>query len=138
MPASPQGYSRWSGLCRNIGSGETDAMNRIAAVIRGINEDYPDVRFHIFSGNAEAVMERLDKGMLDFGVLRARFPSRFCPLSFPPFAFQPQTKTFEIPGARVGAGTLPPRFSIFPAILAACFPAILAACRQILLGASAL
>ena len=52
-----------------IGSGETDAMNRIAAVIREIRMDYPDVHFHIFSGNAEAVMERLDKGMLDFGVL---------------------------------------------------------------------
>ena len=52
-----------------IGSGETDVMNRIAEVIHGINNDYPDVRFHIFSGNAEAVMERLDKGMLDFGVL---------------------------------------------------------------------
>ena len=52
-----------------IGSGETDAMNRIAAVIREINRDYPDVHFHIYSGNAEDVMDRLDKGMLDFGIL---------------------------------------------------------------------
>ena len=52
-----------------IGSGETDAMNRIAAVIREIGRDYPDVHFHIYSGNAEDVMDRLDKGMLDFGIL---------------------------------------------------------------------
>ena len=52
-----------------IGSGETDAMTRIAAVIREIRRDYPDVRFHIYSGNAEDVMDRLDKGMLDFGIL---------------------------------------------------------------------
>ena len=52
-----------------IGSGETDAMNRIAAVIREIRRDYPDVRFHIYSGNAEDIMDRLDKGMLDFGIL---------------------------------------------------------------------
>ena len=52
-----------------IGSGETDAMNRIAAVIREISRDYPDVHFHIYSGNAEDVMDRLDKGMLDFGIL---------------------------------------------------------------------
>ena len=52
-----------------IGSGETDAMNRIAAVIREIRMDYPDVHFHIYSGNAEDVMDRLDKGMLDFGIL---------------------------------------------------------------------
>jgi len=52
-----------------IGSGETDAMNRIAAIIREIDRDYPDVHFHIYSGNAEDVMDRLDKGMLDFGIL---------------------------------------------------------------------
>ena len=52
-----------------IGGGETEAMRQIARVIRELREDYPEIRFHIFSGNAEDVMERLDKGMLDFGVL---------------------------------------------------------------------
>ena len=52
-----------------IGGGETEAMRQIARVIRELQEDYPEIRFHIFSGNAEDVMERLDKGTLDFGVL---------------------------------------------------------------------
>ncbi len=52
-----------------IGCGETDAMKLIAEVIRDIHEEYPEIRFHLFSGNAEDVTERLDKGTLDFGVL---------------------------------------------------------------------
>ena len=44
-------------------------MRRIARVIREIQSEYPGIRFHLYSGNAEDVMERLDKGMLDFGVL---------------------------------------------------------------------
>ncbi|MBE6374572.1 MAG: LysR family transcriptional regulator, partial [Lentisphaerae bacterium] len=31
--------------------------------------DHPQVRFHLHSGNAEDVMERLDHGILDFGIL---------------------------------------------------------------------
>ena len=30
---------------------------------------YPDIRFHLYSGNAEDVIEKLDKGLLDFGIL---------------------------------------------------------------------
>ncbi len=53
----------------HVGGGETEAMRRIARVIREIQSEYPGIRFHLYSGNAEDVMERLDKGMLDFGVL---------------------------------------------------------------------
>jgi DNA-binding transcriptional LysR family regulator len=52
-----------------IGGGETDVMRLIAKAIRKLQADYPDIHFHIFSGNAEDVTERLDKGLLDFGVL---------------------------------------------------------------------
>lgn len=52
-----------------IGGGETEAMRRIARLVREVREKYPEVRFHFFSGNAEDVIERLDKGLLDFGVL---------------------------------------------------------------------
>lgn len=52
-----------------IGGGETEAMRQIARLTREIRRDYPEVRFHIFSGNAEDVTERLDKGILDFGLL---------------------------------------------------------------------
>ena len=52
-----------------IGGGESDCMKYIAEIIKEIQTDYPDIKFHIHSGNAEDVTERLDKGLLDFGVL---------------------------------------------------------------------
>ena len=52
-----------------IGCGETDSMKYIAEIIKDIQKDYPDIKFHIYSGNAEDVTEKLDKGLLDFGLL---------------------------------------------------------------------
>ena len=52
-----------------IGGGETDAMNQIAAVCREIQLTHPGIHYHLHSGNAQDVTERLDKGLLDFGVL---------------------------------------------------------------------
>jgi DNA-binding transcriptional LysR family regulator len=52
-----------------IGGGESEAMSLLAEVIRDVRERHPGVRFHLYSGSAEEVMERLDRGTLDFGVL---------------------------------------------------------------------
>ena len=52
-----------------IGGGETRAMHEIADIIKELREIYPDIHFHLYSGNAADVTERLDKGLLDFGVL---------------------------------------------------------------------
>ena len=52
-----------------IGGGETDAMRLIARASEKFQKRYPNVRYHLFSGNADDVTERLDKGLLDFGVL---------------------------------------------------------------------
>lgn len=52
-----------------IGAGETDVMRLIARAAKEVQKDYPDIHYHIFSGNAETVMERLDKGLIDFGLL---------------------------------------------------------------------
>lgn len=52
-----------------IGGGETDAMRLIAKTVKKLQEDCPQIRYHLFSGNADDVTERLDKGLLDFGVL---------------------------------------------------------------------
>jgi len=52
-----------------IGCGETDAMRLVARVVKNMREDYPHIRYQFFSGNAEDVIERLDKGLLDFGIL---------------------------------------------------------------------
>lgn len=53
----------------SIGAGETVAMRGIAQIIRQIQMQWPAIRCHIFSGNAEDVIGRLDSGLLDFGVL---------------------------------------------------------------------
>lgn len=54
-----------------IGAGETDAIRLIAKAARNLQDRYPQVCFHILSGNAEFVMERLDKGLIDFGLIFA-------------------------------------------------------------------
>lgn len=52
-----------------IGAGETDAMRLLAQTAKHLQGTYPQIRYHLFSGNAEDVSERLDKGLLDFGIL---------------------------------------------------------------------
>ena len=52
-----------------IGGGESDAMKYVANTIKETQSEYPDIKFHIYSGNAEDVIEKLDKGLLDFGIL---------------------------------------------------------------------
>lgn len=51
-----------------IGSGETFALKQITDLMAQIREEYPGIHFQIYSGNAEEVAERLEKGLLDFGV----------------------------------------------------------------------
>lgn len=52
-----------------IGGGETDAMRQIARVVKDLQLRYPNIRYHLFSGNEDDVTDRLDKGLLDFGIL---------------------------------------------------------------------
>ncbi len=52
-----------------IGCGESEAVSLLAEIISTFRSDHPQVRFHLHSGNAEDVMERLDRGILDFGIL---------------------------------------------------------------------
>lgn len=52
----------------HIGAGESHAFRTLARSIHNLGEEYPDVRFNLYSGNAEDLMERLDKGLLDFGL----------------------------------------------------------------------
>ncbi|XRG79358.1 LysR family transcriptional regulator [Rossellomorea sp. GAMAL-10_SWC] len=52
-----------------IGSGETEAMKQIARVVKNIQLSYSSIRYHLYSGNEDDVTERLDKGLLDFGIL---------------------------------------------------------------------
>lgn len=52
-----------------IGGGETDAMKHIARVVKDLQLSYPNIRYHLYSGNEDDVTERLEKGLLDFGIL---------------------------------------------------------------------
>lgn len=52
-----------------IGGGETDAIRLIAKTAQHLQRKYPNIKYHIFSGNTDDVTERLDKGLLDFGIL---------------------------------------------------------------------
>ena len=52
-----------------IGTGETDGVRQIVGAAKQLRERYPGIHFHIVSGDAVGVCERLDKGLLDFGVL---------------------------------------------------------------------
>ncbi len=52
-----------------IGSGETDAIKLVAQIACELRTKYPGIHYHLYSGNSEDVTERLDKGLLDFGIL---------------------------------------------------------------------
>ena len=52
-----------------IGCGETDAMRIIARITKELQLEYPHVKVHLFSGNADDITENLDKGLLDFCIL---------------------------------------------------------------------
>jgi len=51
-----------------IGCGETDIIRGIADVIKEVRENYPGIVFHMYSGIFEDVTEKIDNGLLDFGV----------------------------------------------------------------------
>ena len=52
-----------------IGGGETQAVRQIAELINRLRDEFPGIHYHLHSGNAEDVTERLDKGLLDFGII---------------------------------------------------------------------
>lgn len=52
-----------------IGCGETRSMTFLSQHIREFRELHPQVRFRIHSANADDVKERMEKGLLDMGLL---------------------------------------------------------------------
>ncbi len=53
----------------HIGCGETEAISFLAQAAWDLQKKHPLIHYHIYSGDAERVMERLDKGLIDFGLL---------------------------------------------------------------------
>ena len=52
-----------------IGTAETKAIDLIAKIIKEMQNDYPNIIYHIHSGNYGDITEKLDNGLIDFGVL---------------------------------------------------------------------
>lgn len=53
----------------HLGCAESDGVTLLAKVAKQLQEEYKKLHFHLYSGNAETVCERLDKGLLDFAVV---------------------------------------------------------------------
>ena len=53
----------------HIGCGETEGISFLAQAAWNLQQEHPLVHYHIYSGDAERVMERLDKGLIDFGII---------------------------------------------------------------------
>ena len=67
-----------------IGAGETDGVRLLARAARQLQKDYPDIRYHISSGDTTDVLENLDKGLIDFGlVFGTADTSKYDYLTFP-------------------------------------------------------
>ena len=53
----------------SIGCGETGSMHELSRQMREFRERYPLVQFEVFSAIADDIKERLDRGVLDLGLL---------------------------------------------------------------------
>lgn len=54
----------------SIGSGALKSLGILAEIMLGFHSRYPYVRFELYSNNAEHIKMRLDKRLLDFGLLQ--------------------------------------------------------------------
>ena len=67
-----------------LGLAESCQIRTLARAIREFRKRYPDLRYHITSGDTEQVTEKLDKGLLDFSVLAEEpDPAKYDCLVFP-------------------------------------------------------
>lgn len=52
-----------------IGSGEMDAVRILPDIMRTFSEKYPNVKFELYSNDTDHIKERLERGLLDLGIL---------------------------------------------------------------------
>lgn len=53
----------------SVGSGELLAFSYLAEIISAFQKEYPLVNFDIYSGNADSIKYRIEKGLIDIGLL---------------------------------------------------------------------
>ncbi len=67
-----------------IGAGESINFGLIMQVAKEIRQSYPEVHFHIISGDGKTTLKRLDMGLIDFGYVYGSLdPSRYVHLPLP-------------------------------------------------------
>lgn len=59
-----------------IGAAETHSLDIVATVIKKMTDQYPEIRIHIRSGNADDILEHLNKGVYDLGITIGDFDNR--------------------------------------------------------------
>lgn len=59
-----------------IGAAETHSLDIVATVIKKMTDQYPEIRIHIRSGNADDILEHLNKGIYDLGITIGDFDNR--------------------------------------------------------------
>lgn len=52
-----------------IGAGESDINRLLGQAARQLQQTWPKIHYHISSGNAVYVLEQLDRGLIDFGLV---------------------------------------------------------------------
>lgn len=52
-----------------VGAGETDAVRILARILQNMQKEHPGITFHNISGDSIDVIDKLNKGLIDFGVL---------------------------------------------------------------------
>ncbi len=67
-----------------LGLAESCLIRYVAASIRRLKENYPNLKYHITSGDTEQVADKLQKGLLDFVVLAEEpDPRKYDFIAFP-------------------------------------------------------
>lgn len=69
-----------------IGCGETQIMREVAKVAIPLQQEHPGIRFNLYSANADDVSEKLDQGLVDFGLMFEPFDIRKYDTLLLPFA----------------------------------------------------
>ncbi len=66
-----------------IGCGETDALHLLLRSAKALQEQYPGIHYHIASGDNLDVTERLERGLIDFGLMVGSAPDKYDSILLP-------------------------------------------------------
>ncbi len=67
-----------------IGCAESQGIGCVMQAAASLNEEYPNIRYHLYSGGTESVIEHLDQGILDFAIVVEEMdPTKYNGLKLP-------------------------------------------------------